>query len=447
MNQTDTIALIKKYFPKDQWENAYAVMMGESGGNAQAVGDNYPINGLHAPSYGLFQIRALPGRPDPKVLTDPEENVKYAAQLYKTQGWQPWTAAQKLGIVNGGSAGGSMPNAQLASMDTNTGQMSQAGAIGAKVKAIYPEYAGYSNEQLGMRFLAKYGNNKQVMSSLGVQDAVDPQEQVKRLEAEAKLKEYQQNPESIGKEDNTEKSEIAGALKSMLLRYKTVPDSAKGVGVGLLSQNIPGVSPEARRYQKMRLGLASTLKGLVGESGVLTNQDIDRIVGLSMDLNSPVKEQELAQQDLQTFLQEKGIPLNVQEVMASDELPAGATEEKVFNIKGEKGDEKPSEPQQPQQGIQDMTLGDILAKGKDVAANTGKNLALRQVFGNNPLAQTADPVSNKAMSVLMPNTTGIVEGAKQGEAPEGSQVSGALLETALGLVPGVGDAVSCQVWE
>ena len=239
-----------------------------------------------------------------------------------------------------------------------------------------------------MRFLAKYGNNKQVMSSLGVQDAVDPQEQVKRLEAEAKLKEYQQNPESIGKEDNTEKSEIAGALKSMLLRYKTVPDSAKGVGVGLLSQNIPGVSPEARRYQKMRLGLASTLKGLVGESGVLTNQDIDRIVGLSMDLNSPVKEQELAQQDLQTFLQEKGIPLNVQEVMASDELPAGATEEKVFNIKGEKGDEKPSEPQQPQQGIQDMTLGDILAKGKDVAANTGKNLALRQVFGNNPLAQT-----------------------------------------------------------
>jgi hypothetical protein len=91
--------LIKKYFPPDQWANALAVMKGESGGNAGAVGDNYPINGVYAPSYGLFQIRGLPGRPDKNQLLDPEFNVKYAADMYKNQGWGPWTAARKLGIV------------------------------------------------------------------------------------------------------------------------------------------------------------------------------------------------------------------------------------------------------------------------------------------------------------------------------------------------------------
>lgn len=95
--------LIKKYFPEDQWLNAQAVMMGESGGNPSAVGDNYPINGQTIPSYGLFQIRALEGRPDSSVLTNAEENVKYAAQLYKEQGWSPWTVARNLGIVDGGT--------------------------------------------------------------------------------------------------------------------------------------------------------------------------------------------------------------------------------------------------------------------------------------------------------------------------------------------------------
>lgn len=92
-------ALIQKYFPQTEWQRAYNVMMGESGGNPKAVGDNYPIRGQTIPSYGLFQIRGLTGRPNPKILLDPEENVKYAAQMWKNQGWGPWTAARKLGYV------------------------------------------------------------------------------------------------------------------------------------------------------------------------------------------------------------------------------------------------------------------------------------------------------------------------------------------------------------
>ena len=100
-NLNQALGLIKKHFPQDQWQNAYKVMMGESGGRVDAKGDDYPINGLHAPSYGLFQIRALPGRPSPEQLVDPEFNVAYAAKLFKQQGWNPWTVARNLGLAKG----------------------------------------------------------------------------------------------------------------------------------------------------------------------------------------------------------------------------------------------------------------------------------------------------------------------------------------------------------
>ena len=96
-NQMD---LIKKYFPQEEWQRAYNVMMGESGGRSDAVGDDYPINGVYAPSYGLFQIRGLPGRPKKEQLFDPEFNTKYAADMWRGQGWKPWhNTARKLGYL------------------------------------------------------------------------------------------------------------------------------------------------------------------------------------------------------------------------------------------------------------------------------------------------------------------------------------------------------------
>jgi hypothetical protein len=43
-------------------------------------------------SVGIFQIRYLPGRPDPKELKDPDFNIKYAYEMYKASGWFPWSA-------------------------------------------------------------------------------------------------------------------------------------------------------------------------------------------------------------------------------------------------------------------------------------------------------------------------------------------------------------------
>ncbi|MEM4714421.1 MAG: transglycosylase SLT domain-containing protein, partial [Candidatus Nanoarchaeia archaeon] len=89
-SKKDYYYLIKKYFPKDQWENAYKVMIWESGGNPMAVG--------RAGEIGLFQIMPFSNRPPRDQLFNPEINIKFAAELYKWQGWRPWTSARKMGL-------------------------------------------------------------------------------------------------------------------------------------------------------------------------------------------------------------------------------------------------------------------------------------------------------------------------------------------------------------
>ena len=86
------VAEIAKY----AWNQTVAinVMSAESGCNPYAVGDNYPINGLHAASCGLFQIRTLSGRPDCESLKDPATNVAWAYKVYLSQGWGAWSVCR-----------------------------------------------------------------------------------------------------------------------------------------------------------------------------------------------------------------------------------------------------------------------------------------------------------------------------------------------------------------
>lgn len=74
----------------------------ESQGGQEKVGDKHLTfweNGTqYGASYGLMQIRFLRNRPKPKELLQPTFNVKYAALMYKAQGWSPWTCAKKLKI-------------------------------------------------------------------------------------------------------------------------------------------------------------------------------------------------------------------------------------------------------------------------------------------------------------------------------------------------------------
>lgn len=56
-----------------------------------AVGDNYPINGVHAPSCGLLQVRTLAGRPSCEALKDPATNIAAAYKIWQGQGYRAWS--------------------------------------------------------------------------------------------------------------------------------------------------------------------------------------------------------------------------------------------------------------------------------------------------------------------------------------------------------------------
>ena len=75
-------------------EVALKVMKAESGCNPGAVGDQYAIRGVYAPSCGLFQIRTLQGRPSCNQLQNPTTNVEWAIKLYRASGWQPWSVCK-----------------------------------------------------------------------------------------------------------------------------------------------------------------------------------------------------------------------------------------------------------------------------------------------------------------------------------------------------------------
>ena len=63
----------------------------ESGCNPNAIGDNHQINGLHAPSCGLMQIRTLAGRPSCEELKVPEVNIEWAYKIWRSQGYGAWS--------------------------------------------------------------------------------------------------------------------------------------------------------------------------------------------------------------------------------------------------------------------------------------------------------------------------------------------------------------------
>lgn len=75
---------------------AYAVFKSESGLRCGAEGDKhltFQKGGItYGASYGIAQIRYLPGRPTPTQLKDCKFNIQYAKQLRDKQGWTIWSA-------------------------------------------------------------------------------------------------------------------------------------------------------------------------------------------------------------------------------------------------------------------------------------------------------------------------------------------------------------------
>lgn len=66
----------------------------ESTCNSSAVGDDYPIAGLHAASCGLLQVRTLEGRPNCEALKNAQTNISTAYQIYLEQGYSAWSVCK-----------------------------------------------------------------------------------------------------------------------------------------------------------------------------------------------------------------------------------------------------------------------------------------------------------------------------------------------------------------
>lgn len=84
-------------------DKAIAIANCESHLNTNNVGDlglQYWQNGvLYGASYGLFQIRYLPGRPDPNWLLNPQNNINKAFEMSGGgANWSAWSCARQLGI-------------------------------------------------------------------------------------------------------------------------------------------------------------------------------------------------------------------------------------------------------------------------------------------------------------------------------------------------------------
>lgn len=89
--------ILKKFAEFGDEHIAVAIAKAESGLRCNAHGDKtltYMRDGIeYGASYGVFQIRHLPGRPDPSVLNECEANINYAYNMRKTQGhYGAWSA-------------------------------------------------------------------------------------------------------------------------------------------------------------------------------------------------------------------------------------------------------------------------------------------------------------------------------------------------------------------
>lgn len=92
----DSIDNLLKWNFGSEAKLAKAIFRSESGLRCEAEGDGhlaYQKNGItYGGSYGIAQIRYLPGRPSPAQLKDCKFAIKYAKQIRDRSGWNVWSA-------------------------------------------------------------------------------------------------------------------------------------------------------------------------------------------------------------------------------------------------------------------------------------------------------------------------------------------------------------------
>lgn len=75
--------IVRHYASQYNWDVniIVAIAAAETNCDTKAVGDDYVIAGLYAPSCGLTQVRTLAGRPSCEELKDPATNIEWAWKI------------------------------------------------------------------------------------------------------------------------------------------------------------------------------------------------------------------------------------------------------------------------------------------------------------------------------------------------------------------------------
>lgn len=170
-------------------------------------------------------------------------------------------------------------------------------AIGAKIKQLYPQYQSVPDEQLGAKYMQKYGGAVSGVSSgqINIKDIPEAQRVGVSLGLEAV---GYKPPEKAAEAKKTDQSnEILNFINDLEKQYRESGGGTFGVGPGArikgAIENIKGkagLNESAAVYEDARKGFAATLKSLTGDTGVLTDPDFDRLSNLLPKLGSTKKE-------------------------------------------------------------------------------------------------------------------------------------------------------------
>lgn len=96
LTQTEVREIVERHFDAADVDTMTAICMAESGGETEAVNDNYPKwqpdpNSIYRYDYGLAQINSVHGFDAKKLLDDPDFNIECAQRIYGWQGFQAWS--------------------------------------------------------------------------------------------------------------------------------------------------------------------------------------------------------------------------------------------------------------------------------------------------------------------------------------------------------------------
>lgn len=172
-----------------------------------------------------------------------------------------------------------------------------AATIGKKLQQSYPQYAKIDPAVLGQKYIQKYGSAVEGVSSgkIKITDIPEAQRVAVSIGMEG----------PAGKNDPAEIDAVNNLIKTLEQRYQAGGGGDTNLGpltriLGAVKSAgaAAGLNPEAQLYKKEKAGFAATLKKLSGDTGVLTDQDYERLAGLLPGLGSTGAEATGAFEDL-----------------------------------------------------------------------------------------------------------------------------------------------------